>query len=110
MTINANNKAAAAKIADHYGLESQISIAQEECSELIQALSKLRRYTPKPNGTLEEGIRYTEARCSVAEEMADVINLLLQLTHLLRNEAMVEFWLQFKLARTLNDAEKEASA
>lgn len=110
MIITKENKAAANKIADYYGLESQISIAQEECSELIQALSKLRRYTPKENSTLAEGIRYTEARCSVAEEMADVINLLLQLSHLLHNEDMVAFWLQFKLARTLNDAEKEESA
>ena len=30
-------------IADHYGLDSQLNILQEELSELIQAVSKYRR-------------------------------------------------------------------
>lgn len=35
-----------AKIAHHYGQESQLCILQEECAELIQAASKIRRDTP----------------------------------------------------------------
>ena len=31
------------KIADHYGLNSQLNILQEELAELIQAVSKYRR-------------------------------------------------------------------
>lgn len=31
------------KIADHYGLDSQLNILQEELAELIQAVSKYRR-------------------------------------------------------------------
>lgn len=38
--------------------------------------------------------------------MADVANLLIQLTHLLRNEPTVEFWLEHKLGRTLFRLEK----
>jgi len=29
---------------DHFGVDNQIGIAMEECAELIQALSKYRRY------------------------------------------------------------------
>ena len=31
------------KIADYYGKESQLDILQEECAELVQAISKYRR-------------------------------------------------------------------
>lgn len=34
------------KIAHHYGQGSQLCILQEECAELIQAASKIRRDTP----------------------------------------------------------------
>lgn len=37
-----NNDEKTMKIADHYG-ESQVDILQEECAELIQAISKYRR-------------------------------------------------------------------
>jgi NTP pyrophosphatase (non-canonical NTP hydrolase) len=30
--------------ADYYGLDRQMNILQEECAELIQAVSKVRRY------------------------------------------------------------------
>ena len=85
-------------IAHHYGLESQLSIAQEELAELIQALSKLRRW----------GFEDAEARRMVAEEMADVYNLLCQLLYLLRNGNEVNRWLEEKLNRTLDHMEKEA--
>ena len=43
----------AREIANHYGLESQMSVAQEECAELIQAISKLRRAGKWPQKTPE---------------------------------------------------------
>lgn len=94
---------AAQEIADHYGLESQISIAQEECAELIQALSKLRRVGL--DGSNSPGVPYINARTHVAEEMADVQNLLYQLAHLLNCEDLMNFWLDQKLAKTRADME-----
>jgi len=41
------------QIADHYGLDEQLNILQEECAELIQAVSKYRR-TGKPSNLYEE--------------------------------------------------------
>lgn len=107
MNITQRNNDLAAQIAEHYGIDHQISIAQEECAELIQALSKLRRVCEEAPDSPGKSIRYTEARGKVAEEMADVENLLIQLTHLLHNEATVDFWLQAKQSRTLDRMEKE---
>lgn len=94
------------EIADHFGLESQMDVAQEECAELVQAISKLRRARKAGLDTPEKRVRYIEARCNVSEEMADVANLLIQLTHLLHNAPTVEFWLDHKLERTLFRMEK----
>lgn len=61
------------QIANYYGIDNQVSIAQEELAELIQALSKWRR---------------AESRTSVAaydmvlEEFADVTLMLKQIQHL----------------------------
>jgi phosphoglycerate-specific signal transduction histidine kinase len=41
------------QIADHYGLDEQLNMLQEECAELIQAVSKYRR-TGKPSNLYEE--------------------------------------------------------
>lgn len=94
-----SRKKTAAKIADHYGLDNQISIAQEECAELVQALSKLRRVGL--DGSNSPGVPYINARIHVAEEMADVQNMLFQLTHLLNCEEIMTFWLDQKHAKTL---------
>ena len=89
------------KIADHYGLESRMALLEEECAELIQAISKLRRAGSWPPETAEGRQRYILARTNLSEEMADVQNLLLQTAYLLGNEAMVEFWWDHKLGRTM---------
>ena len=94
------------EIADHFGLESQMDVAQEECAELVQAISKLRRVMQTGLETSEQRVAYIAARGHVAEEMADVANLLIQLTHLLHNAPTVEFWLEQKLERTLFRMEK----
>jgi NTP pyrophosphatase (non-canonical NTP hydrolase) len=88
-------------IADHYGLESRLDILQEECAELIQAVSKLRRSGLDGAEPGERSTKRIEARGKVSEEMADVLNTISQVMHLLHNEDTVEFWLGFKVGRTL---------
>lgn len=44
--MTAIQKTRCAKIAEHYGEGAQLDILQEECAELIQAVSKIRRETP----------------------------------------------------------------
>lgn len=90
------------KIADYFGLDSQMSMLEEECAELIQAISKLRRV-----GTDErKGVAYIEARSHVAEEMADVLNLIYQMEYLLQGHNLTGFWLEQKLNRTLKRIEE----
>ena len=93
-------------IAEHYGLESRMSILQEECAELVQAVSKLRRARDAGTDTAEKTEDYLVARNLVAEEMADVQILLLEMSHLMHNDAMLEFQINFKLKRTLSDIRK----
>ncbi len=59
------------EIADHYGLDSQLSMMQEECAELIQAISKYRR-----TGDVQ----------GVYEELADVHIMFDQLIYLLEEK------------------------
>lgn len=54
-------------IADHYGLDSQFNILQEELAELIQAISKYRRGD----------------QSHILEEIADVIIMIEQVIYLL---------------------------
>lgn len=65
-------------IADHYPRSSQMSVAQEECAELIQAIGKVRRL----------GIN-GETLDHMAEEIADVRIMCAQLVAILGlNEAV----------------------
>ena len=65
-------------IADHYPRSSQMGVAQEECAELIQAISKVRR----------RGIN-GETLDHMAEEIADVRIMCAQLVAILGlNEAV----------------------
>lgn len=61
-------------IADHYGLDSQLNILQEELAELIQAVSKYRRGDPS----------------HIIEEIADVYIMLEQITYLLQKLTRVD--------------------
>lgn len=94
-----DSAANAKKIANHYGMENQISVAQEELAELIQSISKLRR------AGFNASTEHIAARSSVSEEMADVINMMLQLLHLFENEDLVAFWLRQKQSKTLKTLE-----
>ena len=97
------------EIADHYGRKNQMPMLQEECAELIQAVSKLARAGDwEETSSLHQKLQYLNARYSVAEEMADVWIMLLQAEHLLGNREMVEIYAQQKLDRTIGKMQKEA--
>ena len=63
--LTALQKKKAASIMRYYGRNNQLDILQEECAELIQAVSKIRRGTP---GAEEHFI----------DEMADVSIMLVE--------------------------------
>lgn len=76
------------KIIDYYGAEKQSIIHMEECAELIQAISKVRR-------TIDAGIIPSEVYENLVEEMADVLIVLEQLqelyeipNHMLQSEVL----------------------
>lgn len=52
-----------------YGNDTQTTVCMEECAELIQAISKLKRYNPE-DPTNKVG--YSELIENLYEEMADV--------------------------------------
>ena len=59
------------KVLAHYGEEAQAMIHMEECAELIQAISKMRRV----RHAVAEGrcLDDTDAYYNLVEEMADVL-------------------------------------
>ena len=61
-------------IARHYGKEPQMGVAQEECAELIQAISKIRRKgeTVKVLDNLIEEIADVNIMCAQLEELFGV--------------------------------------
>lgn len=69
-----------------YGVETHIYLLIEECGELLQALSKLRR-----NGT-------PKARANLEEEVADVLIMLNQMIHIFQMED-VQSIMDYKLDR-----------
>lgn len=71
-----------------YGATLQSIVAMEECSELIQAISK--------------GLRYKSDRDNLAEEIADVyisLEILKQIYEI--KEKDIEEWIDYKQARTV---------
>ena len=80
----------AIQIADYYGKEPQLGMAQEECAELIQAISKVRR-----KGETKDAIDH------LAEEIADVRIMCAQLMHLYRIVGLVTVISNRKLDRQL---------
>ena len=93
------------RIARHHGTLSQLAIAQEECAELVQAISKYNRVSRKfclDNQYREAAAQeLTGALDHVSEEMADVLLMLRQLMILLDNEETVAHILRKKVHRTL---------
>lgn len=68
------------EIADHYGLDPQMSQTQEECAELIQAISKYKRAKGIGQST---PISVDEAKRNLVEEIIDVKIMIEQLQYLL---------------------------
>ena len=86
------------KIADHYGLNSQIDILQEECAELIQAISKYRR-SNNPNFF---------DKTHIEEEIADVEIMITQVKHLMGlSEKVIRGIKDTKLERQLERMRRE---
>ncbi len=78
-------------IADHNGLNNALDLMQEECAELVQAISKRRRY---PDG---------KALDHIIEEMADVSILLDERACLLPcGSERLRRWRDEKVERTLD--------
>ena len=77
-------------IARHYGKEPQMGVAQEECAELIQAISKVRR-----KGETVETLN------NLVEEIADVSIMCAQLEELFGVRASVALRTHQKLDRQL---------
>lgn len=65
-----------------YGADTQTTVCMEECAELIQAISKLKRFNPEdPNNKVSRN----ELIENLYEEMADVqicFNLLIEIYNL----------------------------
>lgn len=90
-----------------YGKQPQVDMAIEEMSELIKALLKERR--------AQTGCKQTDidiATLNIAEEMADVIIMLSQLTMIFDNWMDVQAMITVKLDRQekrLNDYKQKTS-
>lgn len=89
------------QIADHYGLDEQLNMLQEECAELIQAVSKYKR---------------TGKLGNLDEEITDVKILLKQIDYLLdqqfpawsmNSDEAYKYWSEKKITRQLERIEKE---
>lgn len=87
-----DEKQALEYIADHYGLDSQLSILQEECAELIQAVSKYRR---------------GESNLLVLEELADVEIMVAQIRYLAgKNSVIIDEFKDKKIKRQIERMEE----
>lgn len=91
------------RIADTYGLESQLRQLQEECGELVVAVNKLCR-KKESNEKCKEYKTFREYMDSfnhLAEEIADVENMVSQVKYLMQFELMVEKVRDEKIKRQL---------
>ena len=86
------------KNAEYYGYERQAQQAIEECSELIQAISKYNRFL---NG--EYAGKDKKIIANLVEELADVEICIEQLKHFLKiSESKINSVKEFKIKRTTN--------
>lgn len=80
------------KAIEHFGEESQMNMVQEECSELIQAISKYRRAADIKD--------LRNSRENILEEVADVEIMLDQLKIIVNaTESELFYYRQYKLNR-----------
>lgn len=84
--------------AEHFGRDRQLQQAIEECSELIQAISKYNRLL---NG--EYAGKDKKIIANLVEELADVEICIEQLKHFLKiSESKINSVKEFKIKRTSN--------
>lgn len=83
--------------AKHFGITDRFNMCIEECSELIQAISKLKRIAVKGK---TQGNEVNKTKQNLIEEIADVENLTQQIKELLCIEEQVEEAKQYKIDRT----------
>lgn len=87
------------KLAKKLGIENRIDQTQEECAELIQALSKYKRTVVKKDKTCS--VDELKARNMVKEEIADVEFCLTQIKKLMSISDMeIEGIKSVKVTRT----------
>lgn len=85
-------------IFQHYGLDNQLRILQEECAELIQAVSKYQRAQDAGN--------YLQAKTALMEEVADVEIMITQIVSVFSGIALSTI-VDSKLDRQLTRIRKE---
>lgn len=97
--LTALQKKRAAAIIYYYGRNNQLDILQEECAELIQAVSKIRRGTP-------------EADEHFIDEMADVSIMLAEFVEDFDDDEKTEYYKKIneKLMRQQDRIVKEKGA
>jgi NTP pyrophosphatase (non-canonical NTP hydrolase) len=91
------------QIADTYGFEQQREMIVEECSELIQAVQKLKR--ADNSGDAE---RIDKATSAYLEEMADVSIMLEQMRYMLtpRLKQELDSYISMKIDRQIERIEQ----
>lgn len=96
--MNDEQKFLCRRIFDHYGIDSQARILQEECAELIQAVSKIFRY----------GVT-SETYENLIEELADVSIMLEQMKYWLKDDltGVIDVKLQRQKERIANERHGE---
>lgn len=84
------------RIIKHYGVDAQLGIAQEECAELIKAISKYKR---APGGY---------AVADLAEELADAFLMGYQIQRMLQiDDRVLQIIIDGKVKRQLERIEYE---
>lgn len=86
-------------IFQHYGLDNQLRILQEECAELIQAVSKYQR-------AQDAGKPILQAKTALMEEVADVMIMIEQVTSVFSGKALSTI-VDSKLDRQIERINKE---
>ena len=84
-------------LARHNGLECAVELCQEECAELVQALSKWRRANRRGDLRAKHN-----SRIDVQEELGDVLVTVTQLIYLMDNSSAVRRNMEEKLRRTFD--------
>jgi NTP pyrophosphatase (non-canonical NTP hydrolase) len=81
------------EIIDKFGSDAQIEMMIEECSEVIQALQKLKRAKNK-----KDAIDLLKRRDNVNEEIAD-LTIMMQQAHFIFDKEKISAWIDIKMDR-----------